>query len=72
MRLTAHPTGTKFARRIKVKIEGSNVATVHCDGTVQFADHYEFSSKQLKQITFIAENFHVFYDNLTIVNDEEQ
>lgn len=72
MKLTAHPSGTRFAKRIKVNIEGSNVATVHCDGTVQFSEHYEFSAKQLEQLAIIAKNFQMFYDNIKTIEDDNK
>jgi hypothetical protein len=64
MKLTAHPSGSRFAKRIKVNIEGSNVATVTCDGTVQFSEHYEFSATQLEAILAIAKYFNLFYNNI--------
>jgi hypothetical protein len=68
MKLTAHPSNAQFAKRIKVNIECSNVATIFCDGCVQFADHHDFTPQQLKQITFIAEHFGLFFNNINSSN----
>lgn len=72
MKITAHPSGTRFAKRLKVNIEGSNVATVYCDGTVQFSEHYEFSAEQLETILAIAKDFRLFYSNIPQASDENQ
>jgi hypothetical protein len=64
MKLIPYPSNEVFAKRIKVFIEGTNVATITCDGCVQFAEFYDFGPEQLRQILYIAENFNLFYQNI--------
>lgn len=40
------------------------MATVYCSGEIRTNNTYYFAIKDIKQITMIAENFWLFYDNI--------
>lgn len=64
MKLTPIPATPNNAKQIHVHIEGDHCATVHCDACVTFRSR-EFTVGQLKTILDIAENFRLFYDNIS-------
>ena len=43
---------------------GRHIATIYCDGMIQFVLTPDLSVPEMKQLTAIMENFYLFYRNL--------
>ena len=62
--LIAKKAGKHTPNQITVKDEQAEVATVYCDQIITFTGS-QLSLSELKEIVTIAENFNLFFTNLT-------
>jgi hypothetical protein len=62
--LTAFKSGGSLPDRIEVADGDKRIAAVYCDQVIEFYKG-EISLTHTKQVTLVAENFYLFFNNLT-------